>query len=61
MNNDHTLKAKEPWELGTKISGVDLAFQPVPLNILTRDKLREKRKLRKLETARKRGLLDVNE
>jgi len=57
MNNDHTPKAKEPWELGTKISGVDFAFQPTPPNILTRDKRREKRKLTKLETMRKRGLL----
>jgi len=42
---------------GTKVGGVNWVFQPKPPNIELRDKLREKRKRTKLETARKRGLL----
>ena len=57
MNNDHEPKAKEPWEIGTKVGGIRWAFQPPPPDIEYRDKRREKRKLAKLETMRKRGLL----
>lgn len=42
---------------GVTVKGATWAFQPKPVNEEKRDKLREKRKQTKLETARKRGLL----
>lgn len=60
MNNDHTPRAKEPWEIGTKVSGVFFvgATPPRPVGQEDKEARNKKRKQTKLETARKRGLLN---